>query len=106
MTEFTNNLLATLGEETRTLFTHKLNVFMKVGIEPKFTAQELKELWFYIKVHELADSLQRVGTNKTLHTKLLIESLDWDGAKLYTPNYKIGSKKRRDEKCESPNLDC
>ena len=106
MTEFTKNLLASLGDEARTLFTYKLNVFMKVGLEPQFTAQELKELWFYIKIHELADSIQKVGTNHKLHKKLLMDSLEYDGAKLYNTRYQIGSKKRRLEKCEFANSDC
>ena len=95
MTEFTQNLLQECGEEVKALFTHLLNIYMKVGVETKFESRELRDLWFYMKIHELSDSVQRSGTNKELHMNLLQKSLDDDGAKINNPRYPVGSKEER-----------
>lgn len=100
MTEFTQNLLQECGEEVKALFTHLLNIYMKVGVETKFESRELRDLWFYMKIHELSDSVQRSGTNKELHMNLLQKSLDDDCLKFQNPNYPIGSYRRREERKE------
>lgn len=94
MTDFTQNLLAWYPKEIKVLFTHMIDTYLKVGIESDFQTQELRELWFYIKVHELADMVQRRGYNKTLHTQLLKDCLELGGAKFHNSKFVIPRKSK------------
>lgn len=100
MTDFTQNLLAEWPIELKALFTHKINIYLKTGIDSDFDSQELRNVWFCIKVHELADIVQRHGFNKKLHLQLLKENLEIGAAKFHNPRFAIPKR----EKCSPNNI--
>lgn len=81
--------LKELGAPYSSFFAYHLNHYFATGEEPKLKEEELRDLWFYLKVHELASERQREKGYRTFSYIELRDELDRNAKKFENNRYQL-----------------